>query len=222
MALDTTAALTDIDSALAEYKQLRQSSKYDDCSDHGALLVSSMSTRLASTIERYAPSGSRHIEGLRAIVEGWGPHIASGLAPLAGVLTALRDDIAAGRLATITELIHGDVFSDFLDMADHLLEEGYKDPAAVLAGGVLEEHLRKLCAKHGIASVGQNGKPKKSDTMNAELANANAYSKLDLKNVLAWLDLRNRAAHGDYAGYTKEQVALLVQSIRDFITRHPA
>jgi len=52
--------------------------------------------------------------------------------------------------------------------------------------------------------------------------NANAYSKLDLKNVLAWLDLRNRAAHGHYDGYTEGQVALLIQALRDFITRHPA
>jgi hypothetical protein len=170
VALDTSAVLADIDGALAEYKQLRKASQYDDCSDHGALVVSSMTTRLASTIERYAPPGSRYLHGLRAVLEGWGPQVAAGLAPLAGVLTALRDDMAAGRLATVAELIHGDVFSDFLDMADHLLEEGYKDPAAVLAGGVLEEHLRKLCVSYSISVVAQNGKPKKADTMNADLA----------------------------------------------------
>ena len=58
--------------------------------------------------------------------------------------------------------------------------------------------------------------------MNAELAGANVYSKLDQKNVTAWLDLRNKAAHGKYGEYTKEQVALLIQSVRDFITRNPA
>lgn len=58
--------------------------------------------------------------------------------------------------------------------------------------------------------------------MNADLAGANVYSKLDQKNVTAWLDLRNKAAHGKYGEYTKEQVALLIQSVRDFITRNPA
>jgi hypothetical protein len=108
-----------------------------------------------------------------------------------------------------------------MEMAEHLLDQGYKDPAAVITGSVLEEHLRKLCDKHGII-VSQGGKPKKADALNAELAGANVYSKLDQKNVTAWLDLRNKAAHGKYGEYTKDQVALLIQSVRDFITRNPA
>ena len=53
-------------------------------------------------------------------------------------------------LANIDELIHADIFTGFLEMGYYLLEEGYKDPAAVLAGGTLEEHLRKLCQKNNI------------------------------------------------------------------------
>ena len=86
---------------------------------------------------------------------------------------------------------------------------------------IAEERLRKLCDKNGII-VSQGGKPKKADALNAELAGANVYSKLDQKNVTAWLDLRNKAAHGKYIEYTKDQVALLIQSARDFITRNPA
>ena len=64
--------------------------------------------------------------------------------------------------------------------------------------------------------------PQKADAVNAELVKANAYSKLDQKNVTAWLDLRNKAAHGHYTEYQKEQVALMIDAIRDFITRCPA
>jgi hypothetical protein len=46
--------------------------------------------------------------------------------------------------------------------------------------------------------------------------------KMDQKNVTAWLDLRNKAAHGHYEQYQKEQVALLISGVRDFITRNPA
>jgi hypothetical protein len=111
-------------------------------------------------------------------------------------------------------------------MADHVLSEGYKDPSAVLIGSVLEEHLRKLCLKNSIPveftdTRGINH-PKKSDTLNAELANAGVYSKLDQKNVTAWLDLRNKAAHGQYTQYTQQQVELLLMSVRDFVTRNPA
>jgi hypothetical protein len=106
-------------------------------------------------------------------------------------------------------------------MAAHLLSEGYKDAAAVIAGSSLEVHLRNLAAKHSL-SVELNGKPKKADLINTELASASAYSKLDQKNVTAWLDLRNKAAHGHYQDYSKTQVELLVSQIRDFMLRVPA
>ena len=69
---------------------------------------------------------------------------------LTGIAAALREDLSLGRLASLSGLISADLFADFLEMAEHLLGEGYKDPAAVLAGGVLEEHIRKLSEKHGL------------------------------------------------------------------------
>ena len=110
-------------------------------------------------------------------------------------------------------------------MAQHLLGEGYKDPAAVVAGSALEVHLRKLCEKNGVdieEDVRGTTHPRKSDRLNSELAKAGVYSKLDLKNVVAWLDLRNKAAHGKYDEYEAGQVKLLISGVRDFITRNPA
>ncbi|MFH1893780.1 MAG: hypothetical protein ABIK83_13995 [Candidatus Zixiibacteriota bacterium] len=106
-------------------------------------------------------------------------------------------------------------------MADHLADSGYKDAAAVIAGSALEAHLRQLCQRYHVDSEAK-GIRKKVDLINSELSKAVAYSKGDQKNVTAWLDLRNKAAHGDYGAYTKDQVALLIASVRDFITRHPA
>jgi hypothetical protein len=113
------------------------------------------------------------------------------------------------------------VLVDAFQKHRYLLEEGYKDAAAVIAGGVLEEHLRKLCARHGIA-ISVSGRPKKTEAMNSDLATAAAISKLDQKNVTAWLDLRNKSAHARYSEYSQPQVELLVQGIQDFITRVPA
>jgi hypothetical protein len=58
--------------------------------------------------------------------------------------------------------------------------------------------------------------------LNVDLTKANVYNKLDEKNVTAWLDLRNKAAHGSYTEYNLDQVKLLVSSIQDFISRIPA
>ena len=139
-----------------------------------------------------------------------------------GILSAVREELAGGWLNTTRGLVSAEIFSDFLEMAQYLLEEGYKDPAAVVAGSVLEEHLRQLCQKHDIPTAvtkQDRPQPKKADALNADLAKEQVYNKLDQKNVTAWLDLRNKAAHGKYQEYTKEQVSLMLQSLSDFMVR---
>jgi hypothetical protein len=215
------ALIVQIDDVLAQYTKLRAKSQSDDCHDQGAVASTEMLALLCSKVERLAPSGSHYIKSIKTRLDKVGATNRVALPYVVGTLRALRTAYQSGYLASISELLHADLFGDFLEMADYLLAEGYKDSAAVLAGSVLEEHLRQLCAKAGIDPA-PDGKPKKADTLNAELASSGVYSKLDPKSVTAWSDLRNKAAHGKYSEYTKEQVALLSQSIRDFITRLPA
>jgi hypothetical protein len=223
MVANDNEILRQIDEILASCEQHRSRSKYDDLSDLPDALRVEVATRLLATITRLAPPGSSYASSCERFSKDYPPltfaHSCVRLLP--GMLRALRADYAAGSMKSVRELIHADVFSDFLEMASHLLDEGYKDPAAVLVGGVLEEHLRKLCEKNGVPTT-QAGRPRKAESMNADLANASVYSKLDQKNVIAWLDLRNKAAHGRYGEYQKEQVSLMAQGVRDFITRVPA
>lgn len=140
----------------------------------------------------------------------------------AGILNAVKTELKGGWFNTTRGLLSAEIFSDFIEMADHLLAEGYKDPAAVMIGSVLEKHLRNLCLKFEIDThIEKNGKlvPKKASFINAELAKAGVYNKLDEKNVTAWLDLRNKAAHGRYEEYSKEQVELLSSSVSEFMAR---
>ncbi|WP_179347809.1 DUF4145 domain-containing protein [Winogradskyella pacifica] len=140
-----------------------------------------------------------------------------------GILTSIKTEIEQGWLNTIRGLLSAEIFTDFIEMAEHLLNENYKDASAVMIGSVLEEHLRQLCVKNGIDITSEKaGKqiPKRADLLNAELTKATIYNKLDQKNVTAWLDLRNKAAHGKYGEYTKEQVELMLQSVIDFMTRN--
>lgn len=182
-------------------------------------------TQLYATIERVAPRGSRYMKNAQALFDR-GLLNASAIELAEGILIALRDDYAAGYLQRVEELIHADMFSDFLDRADYFLKGGYKDPAAVIAGSVLEEHLRKLCVKNNIPVIVTSPKgdqPKKADTMNADLArDETVYSKIEQKAVTAWLALRNAAAHGEYSKYTEQEIVLMVRGIRDFLLRHPA
>jgi phosphoserine phosphatase len=192
-----------------------------DCSDQPEGEITTVITFKSDCIRRFAPLSGQHRESLQAILKSYGVNNACSVPHIAGVLDALRVSYEGGYLATVSELIHAEMFSDFLEMAEYLLSEGYKDPAAVIAGSVLEEHLRRFASRSGIdANVG--GKPKKADQLNADLAGRAVYSKLDQKSVTSWLDLRNRAAHGKYSEYSRDQVALYMQGIRDFIARLPA
>jgi len=127
---------------------------------------------------------------------------------------------------SLIELAHADVFADFLDMAQHLLDANYKDASAVIAGSSLEAHLRALCTKNSIdleaTKTGGEKTAKKADTLNSDLAASGVYDKLEQKTVTAWLDLRNKAAHGKYDAYDAAQVSLLVAGVREFIRRNPA
>lgn len=224
MSLDKKAIINQIDYILD------QSSEFIDAkskiplefSDEDYIKEVEISTLLAATIDRLAPPGSRYRKNAHAALERYVNDITLKIDNLIGILKALKVDYEAGHLEAIHELIHADVFADFLEMAYYLLEEGYKDPAAVFAGGVIEDQLRKLSQKNEIAAQKEDSRPKKADRLNADLTSANVYSKLDQKNVTAWLDLRNKAAHGKYSEYSKEQVALMIQGIRDFISRYPA
>ena len=56
--------------------------------------------------------------------------------------------------------------------------------------------------------------------LNADLAKNEIYSKLDQKTVTSWFDLRNKAAHGKYDEYSKEQVSIMLQGIIEFMSRN--
>jgi len=178
-------------------------------------------TSLVAVIERLAPTGTYYSDSLQLTVKKYDFNSNNAIPALVGIVQALKTAYESGYLHQIDELIRADLFADFLDMGEYLLEEGYKDPAAVIIGGVLEEHLRKLCLKNSI-NITKNNSFKKADTMNADLANSHVYNRLDQKSITAWLDLRNKAAHGKYTEYTDDQVNVALLGIRDFIARFPA
>jgi hypothetical protein len=81
--------------------------------------------------------------------------------------------------------------------------------------------LRQLATKNQIPVLKADGKSEKAETLNAALGKK-VYGTGEQKNVTAWFDLRNDAAHGDYDKYDHRQVALLIDSVRAFMSRHPA
>jgi hypothetical protein len=129
--------------------------------------------------------------------------------------------VEAGFLGERDLLLTADAFESFLEQADYLLEQGFKDPAAMLAGAVLESTLRKMCEVRGIPTDKQD----KIGTLNNKLAKEHkppAYSSAYHKQIIAWADLRNNADHGHFGEYDREQVAVMITGVREFAARHLA
>jgi hypothetical protein len=146
---------------VSEYEAASAKSKYGDASDKlSKTQVWDLQTRCIAAIERAVGRRSVYYERATA-VEKRESHEWDHLAGQIGIARSLLSDIRAGYLRSLEELVHADVFADFLEMAAHLVNSGYKDAAAVLAGSTLESHLRGLCAKHSI-TVEIGGHPKKS------------------------------------------------------------
>lgn len=97
-----------------------------------------------------------------------------------GIVRALKGDLEDGYLHSLSELVRGEMFENLIEMATHLLNEGYKDAAAVITGSSLESHLRQLCIEHGVQinHTAPDGtiKPKKADQLNQALRKKGAYS----------------------------------------------
>jgi hypothetical protein len=62
-------------------------------------------------------------------------------------------------------------------------------------------------------------RPRKAESLNADLVKTGKYTVSEQKQETAWLDLRNKAAHGKYSEYVKQQVGLMLDGVRDFIFR---
>lgn len=221
--------LQEIDDVFGYQESLREQGEYyDDLSNLPDWEIERMITMALAAMERIAGADSVYASQARAAStprekRNW--RLFTCLKTVLGILGALRAAVVAGYLRSTEELVHASLFADFVEMASHLLAEGYKDPAAVLAGSTLESHLRQLCLKNSIdteVATATGPKPKRADKMNADLARARVFGGLDQKNVTAWLDLRNKAAHGKYDEYTAEQVDLLISGVREFMSRTPA
>jgi hypothetical protein len=133
-----------------------------------------------------------------------------------GILEAIKYELENGFIDDIQKLLQADIFADFLEMGEHLLKEGYKDPAAVIIGSVLEDALRKLAAVNDIATTNEKGKILTIEPINVELAKKEVYNQLVKKQITSWADLRNNAAHGHYDQYDSKQVEQMLQFVQTF------
>lgn len=220
--MNTDFFIKQLDEILTEFDRIKTKAKYDDLSGNTTTEeITTVITKSKAAIVRIVGDKSEYYKDTEATLKLTYLTEGKKLRRIIGTISALKSDLQNDYLKSFSDIIQSEVFSDYLEMAEHLLNEGYKDPAAVLIGSTLEVHLRELCVSNTINIENTNSKgnlvPKKADLMNSDLAKANVYSSAYQKQIIAWLGIRNSAAHGKYSEYSKEEISLMLQGIRQFI-----
>jgi hypothetical protein len=130
-----------------------------------------------------------------------------------GIFLAAKEDYEGGYLFNVQGLVQAEVFDDVLEQASQLLSAGYKDPACVVTGVTLETVLKELCKRVPIATG-------KLDRMNADLCKAGIYNIGMQKQITAWAERRNKAAHGDWGEYSADDVRDMINGVNRFIAEY--
>ena len=169
--------------------------------------MTTWTVRAESLIANACGADSEH---LRHFVKGqeWGSFETGygRFARLRAIFLAAKADFDGGYLTSLRSIVQAEVFSDELEQAVELLKKGYKAPAAVIAGVVLETSLRELCDRRKLSRG-------KIDKMNADLAKDGAYNLLQQKRITALAQIRNDAAHGNWNEFSDADVKGMMSEI---------
>lgn len=128
-----------------------------------------------------------------------------------GVIEAAMTDFREGFMADTKLLVSAEVLADFLVQAEVLLEHDYKDAAAVIIRAVLEDALRRVCISNALAVRDRAGIAQ----LTTELAKQNLLTAVQAKEIEAKKEIGNKAAHGRFDEYTREDVV----AFHEFVQR---
>jgi len=140
------------------------------------------------------------------------------------MLKQFRVEIEQGFLDKLESRITGEIFSDFFEMADFLVSEACFDAAAVMAGGVLEEHLIKLCISQGtpLTRVDSSGRAvnKLAANLNDDLK-GKLYNKTEYDSVKVLIQIRNDGAHTGAPTVDQGRAETIIVGVKAFLSRYP-
>lgn len=139
-------------------------------------------------------------------------------------LAAIREYFEEGFLGDLAIQIESAIAADYMGQAEQLLNEGSNGkynhvPAAVLSGAVLEKALRTLCSKQTppISKVNAKGEPLTLNPLIDGLKKGGVFNEQTAKQLRAWADIRNKAAHGEFDQFTRSDVETMIKGIKNFL-----
>jgi hypothetical protein len=110
-------------------------------------------------------------------------------------------------LFEIRQLVQADLFDSEIDLAKELLKAKFLRPAGVIAGVVLEKHLRQVCNDHEIKITKKN--PSIND-LNELLKSGSIIEVPQWRHISMLADIRNLCAHNKEDDPSSDQVEDLI------------
>lgn len=182
-------------------------------------------TKVATLLALVVPNGHVHRKAVEEMPQLQDSH--QRLQQAVSLLRGIKDDFEKGFLDDMATAIEAEIASDYMGQAEQLLAESHRGkfdhvPAAVLGGAVLENALRKLCDQHQppIAQKAPNGNHKTLTPLIDELKKAGVFNEAKAKQLRAWADIRNLAAHGEFNQFKRTDVEAMISGINNFLADH--
>jgi hypothetical protein len=217
------AILSELDKLIAEGQRLDGSYQIVDMgmaeSSVPEVEFQSFATSARASIARICGKESEFYNALPQTVPqrigliGFG---ASVVPIITGSLTALRNAVDGGWLVSLEARLRANVYDDLLVQAEELLNAGYHVASMVFTGGVLEDHLRKLCQVNVLTWTGSGGISKYNDLLRDKV-----YPQPTWRRIQGNGDLRNEAAHGNVSALKVDDVADSHKYVGRFLADYP-
>lgn len=181
-------------------------------------------TKLLAIMDFISPSSS-NFEDLKKEINRWNNNASEYLLEY---VKAVKHIFESGLYRSAVVMAENNVSFDYMSQAEGLLGEGVVGradhvPAAVLAGAVLEDALRRLCVRNDppipLETEKSDGNlvSRTTDSLIADLQKADVFNKAKADQLGSWTKIRNSAAHWKPDEFTRSDVELMVAGIKIFL-----
>lgn len=191
--------------------------------DDGGDLFTQLRTELFAVMD-LIDANNPHFQRLRDEIDHLDPRSCSRLV---AYIKALDESYRAGMFDAVVRAIEAEVTTDYMTQAENLLTGAGAGqfahvPAAVLAGAILEDRLRRLCLRQNppVSMRRGNNQQKALNDFIDDLKRAGVYNEVKAKQLRAWADIRNAAAHGDFDKFTRTDVEQMIPAIKNFLEEY--
>ncbi len=141
-------------------------------------------------------------------------------------LKSVKTEIQNGFLDNLALQIESEVLADYLAQAASILK-GEKNefahiPAAVLAGASLEKTLKTLCDTliPPEPVLNEKNAPLGMSALIDALKKREVFNEVQAEQLRFLAAIRNSAAHGNFQEFDRQQVKMMIEGVRRFISQY--